>query len=173
MKKIILTGHLGLDGMKVIMEKKETDLKKRYAPAFLGEAKRQISREPEYTKEQVEALTQAAVFPLGEGGIFTGLWNLAAELETGIVTDLKKFSLLQETIEICERYRINPYQLRSRGCYLVVTDDETAVRNRLEERGIPCAVIGELINNNDKIIQNGEDIRYIDRPGPDELEKIL
>ena len=43
----------------------------------------------------------------------------------------------------------------------------------MSARSIPAAVIGELTNNNDKIIQNGEDIRYIDRPAPDELEKIL
>ena len=33
-------------------------------------------------------------------------------------------------------------------------------------------LIGRLTDNNDKIIQNGEDIRYIDRPAPDELMKI-
>ena len=79
----------------------------------------------------------------------------------------------QETIEICELYRLNPYQLRSGGVFLIVTEDESRVVKELSARGIPAAVIGELTNNNDKIIQNGEDIRYIDRPAPDELEKIL
>ena len=80
---------------------------------------------------------------------------------------------MQETIEICECYRLNPYQLRSEGCFLIVTDEESRVERLLAEQGIRGTVIGEIANNNDKIIRNGEDIRYIDRPAPDELAKIL
>ena len=90
-----------------------------------------------------------------------------------ISLDLKKFPILQETIEICECYRLNPYQLRSEGCFLIVTDEESRVERLLAEQGIRGTVIGEIANNNDKIIRNGEDIRYIDRPAPDELAKIL
>ena len=86
---------------------------------------------------------------------------------------MKKFSILQETIEVCEMYRLNPYQLRSGGCFLVVTDQESRVKRSLEAKGIKVSVIGEITDNNDKVIRNGEDLRYIDRPAPDELAKIL
>ena len=99
--------------------------------------------------------------------------ELAKAAGKGISLDLKKFPILQETIEICECYRLNPYQLRSEGCFLIVTDEESRVERLLAEQAIRGTVIGEIANNNDKIIQNGEDIRYIDRPAPDELVKIL
>ena len=99
--------------------------------------------------------------------------ELAKAAGKGISLDLKKFPILQETIEICECYRLNPYQLRSEGCFLIVTDEESRVERLLAEQGIRGTVIGEIANNNDKIIRNGEDIRYIDRPAPDELAKIL
>ena len=172
-QKIILTGWIGLDGMQVVMDKKERELRERFSRAFLAEIKEQADRVPACPAEEMEALTGETVRPVGEGGIFAALWDLAKEEKTGLHVDLKKFPVRQETIEICELYRLNPYQLRSGGGFLIVTEDESRVVKELSARGIPAAVIGELTNNNDKIIQNGEDIRYIDRPAPDELEKIL
>ena len=43
----------------------------------------------------------------------------------------------------------------------------------LNQKGIQAAVIGQLTDSNDKIIHNGEDMRYIDRPAPDELMKVF
>ena len=34
-------------------------------------------------------------------------------------------------------------------------------------------MIGSLTDNNDKVIHNGEDVRYIDRPAPDEMLKLF
>ena len=126
-----------------------------------------------HSEEEIEEITDAFVYPVGEGGILAALWYLAKAAGKGISLDLKKFPILQETIEICECYRLNPYQLCSEGCFLIVTDEESRVERLLAEQGIRGTVIGEIANNNDKIIRNGEDIRYIDRPAPDELAKIL
>lgn len=172
-QKVILTGWIGLDGMLCILDKKREELRRRFAPAFLMQAEVRGRDGKNSSLEEMEMITESFVFSVGEGGILAALWNLAKEAGTGISLDMKKFSILQETIEICELYRLNPYQLRSGGCFLIVTEDESRVVKELSARGIPAAVIGELTNNNDKIIQNGEDIRYIDRPAPDELEKIL
>ena len=38
---------------------------------------------------------------------------------------------------------------------------------------IPAAVIGQTTDGNDRIIQNGEEIRYLDLPKPDQIRKIL
>ena len=35
-----------------------------------------------------------------------------------------------------------------------------------------AAVIGHTTDNNDKILRNGEEMRYIDRPAPDEILKL-
>ena len=48
---------------------------------------------------------------VGEGGIFAALYRLAKEADTGLVVDLKAMPVRQETIEICEYYKLNPYQL--------------------------------------------------------------
>ena len=86
---------------------------------------------------------------------------------------MKKFSILQETVEVCERYRLNPYQLSSVGSFLVVSEEADELAEKLREYGVQAEVIGRMTDNNDKIIQNGEEIRYIDRPAPDEIYKIF
>ena len=42
----------------------------------------------------------------------------------------------------------------------------------LNNQGITAAVIGHTTDNNDKILRNGEEMRYIDRPAPDEILKL-
>ena len=86
--------------------------------------------------------------------------------------DLKKISIRQETIEVCEHFRMNPYQLASSGCLLIVTEDGRAMTEAFAEIGVHAAVIGRLRGDRDKIIRNGEDVRYIDRPAPDEINKL-
>ena len=94
------------------------------------------------------------------------LWNLALELNQGLDLDMKKISILQETIEVCEHFRLNPYQMISTGSFLAVLADA------LNNQGITAAVIGHTTDNNDKILRNGEEMRYIDRPAPDEILKL-
>ena len=44
---------------------------------------------------------------------------------------------------------------------------------KLEEEGIPAAVIGALKEGNDKIIVNGDERRYLESPQADEIHKVL
>lgn len=85
---------------------------------------------------------------------------------------MKKISILQETIEVCEHFRLNPYQMISTGSFLAVTDKGEVLADALNNQGITAAVIGHTTDNNDKILRNGEEMRYIDRPAPDEILKL-
>lgn len=86
---------------------------------------------------------------------------------------MKAISVLQETVEVCEHFRLNPYQLTSVGSFLMVTDNGAGLCEKLLEQGIKASVIGRITDNNDKVIYNGEEVRYIDRPAPDEIFKIF
>ena len=56
----------------------------------------------------------------------------------------------------------------------VAPDDPLAAGmvDALEEAGIPAAFIGKITDSNDRIILNGENCRYLNRPGADEIEKL-
>ena len=170
---VVLAGWIGMEGMLRILDEKEQELKKSFAPAFINQIR-------SYRQElfAVRAISVAkaggssVIRQVTEGGILAALWNLAKETETGLELDLKKLSILQETIEVCEHYRLNPYQLTSTGCLLIVTDDGEGVADELKRNNIHASVIGKTTDDNDKKLHNGDEIRYIDRPAPDEIFKI-
>ena len=55
------------------------------------------------------------------------LWEMAEEEKIGFEIAMGSISLKQETVEICEYYRLNPYQLTSAGSYLILTDEADQV----------------------------------------------
>ena len=171
---LVLTGWIGMEGMLRILEEKEAELKTRFSTSFLKQMSSYKSHV--FAQKEIALAKQNGVkfiSQIGEGGVFAGLWNLAKEMECGLEVDLKKIPVLQETVEVCEFFRLNPYQLTSAGAMFMVTNDGEHLVEVLGVQGIPAVLIGKLTDNNDKILRNGEEIRYIDRPAPDEIMKIF
>lgn len=170
---IVLTKWIGLEGMLRIAAERENELKEWFAPSFLSQVC--SYREAIFAVHEIDVAKAEGVSvmrQITDGGVFAALWNLAKEADRGLEVDIKKMSIRQETIEICERYRLNPYQLTSAGTMLMVTDDGEGLADALRRNDIEASVIGRFTDNNDKIIKNGDEVRYIDRPAPDELMKI-
>lgn len=111
-----------------------------------------------------------AVFQAGSGGILAALWEMAETLHIGFEAELSGISVRQETVEICEFYRLNPYQMASSGSFLIVTEDAPGVIEILEKAGARAGRLGVIKAQNARVITSGEEIRYLDRPAPDELE---
>ena len=171
---IVYAGWAGLEGMLRIIGEKEAELRERFTPAFIGQMKAYDSELCGLSKIAVaDAMGVSVIRQVSRGGILASLWDLAKDTELGLNLDLKKIAVRQETIEVCEHFRLNPYQLASGGSFLMLTENGEALADALNQKGIQAAVIGQLTDSNDKIIHNGEDMRYIDRPAPDELMKVL
>ena len=171
---IVYAGWAGLEGMLRIIGEKEEELRERFTPAFIGQMKAYDSELCGLSKIAVaDAMGVSVIRQVSRGGILASLWDLAKDTELGLNLDLKKIAVRQETIEVCEHFRLNPYQLASGGSFLMLTENGEALADALNQKGIQAAVIGQLTDSNDKIIHNGEDMRYIDRPAPDELMKVF
>lgn len=174
---IILIGWSGMSGMLQVAEEKEMELREQFSPSFM---KKILSYRGNVFGKKVIDIIKAnstdnitMVKHIGEGGILAALWEVAQETKLGLETDMKTFSVLQETVEVCECYRLNPYQLSSIGSFLVIAKEADVLAEKLRKCGVQAEVIGRMMDNNDKIIQNGEEIRYIYRPAPDEIYKIF
>ena len=171
---IVYAGWAGLEGMLRIIGEKEAELRERFTPAFIGQMKAYDSELCGLSKIAVaDAMGVSVIRQVSRGGILASLWDLAKDTELGLNLDLKKIAVRQETIEVCEHFRLNPYQLASGGSFLMLTENGEALADALNQKGIQAAVIGQLTDSNDKIIHNGEDMRYIDRPAPEELMKVF
>ena len=86
---------------------------------------------------------------------------------------MKKIPVKQETIEICEFFNINPYELISSGCMLMASPDGNMLMRELEKQGIHGAVIGKAVSGNDRILFNEEEKRFLEPPKTDELYKVV
>ena len=128
-------------------------------------------------EEEVEAFFREAgvteAEPAEDGGIMNSLWNLLEAYGLGCTIELRAIPILQETVEVCEVFDINPYRLSSGGCLLMAADNGFSALNALRKRGVEGAVIGKVEKGIARRILNGETETFLDRPKPDEIEKIL
>ena len=105
-----------------------------------------------------------------------GFWQLYGEMAessgVGIEVDLKKMAIRQETVEICEYFHLNPYQLTSAGSVLIFAEDGEKLVEKFQKEGRQAVVLGRTTVDTARVILGGEEKRYLDRPAPDELLKM-
>ena len=91
----------------------------------------------------------------------------------GLEIDLKKIPIRQETVEICEYFDLNPYELISSGCMLMAAADGNTIVRELEKSGIHAAVVGKAVKGQDRVLYAAEEKRFLEPPKSDELYKVL
>lgn len=170
---LIVTKWIALEGTSIIAKEKEADLKKALPEELVDTAKRfdqYLSVLPESRIAVAHGVS--AMHDITEGGILGALWEFGEGAGVGLDVELRQIPIRQESVEICERYGLNPYQLMSSGSMLIGTTRGAALVRRLREAGIPAVLIGQTTKSRDRILRNGEEIRYLDRPQSDELYRL-
>lgn len=171
---ILVTKWIGIEGTSIIAKEKEKELLTRFSVPFIEKAKKMDA--------YISVLSEAAVavrsgvgamHDVTEGGIFGALWEMAEASGVGLEIDLKKIPIRQETVEICEFFGINPYELISSGCMLMAAEDGNMLVQQLEKEGIPATVIGRATAGNDRVLFHADEKRFLEPPKTDELYKAL
>ena len=171
---IVISKWAGLEGTAMLAKDRYDELITRYPAPFIDGAVR-FKEMVNIGREAAVAMKAGAlsIHDASNGGIFAALWELSGRAGCGLKVDLKAIPIRQETIEICEFFEINPYQLLSGGALLFTADDGERLADALREEGIPAAVVGFLQEGNDKIIVNNDETRFLDMPQTDEIHKVL
>lgn len=172
-QELVVTKWIGMEGALLVLDSKEEELKERYSFQLLDHVKA-MEGNMMVLSEAATAIKSgaSAMHDLSEGGILAGLWEFGQKHGVGLEIDLKKIPVKQEIIEICEFYELNPYGLRSGGSMLIATDHGSNLVRDLNKIGIEASVIGRITGENDRIIKNGEETRYLDLPQADEIYKM-
>ena len=123
--------------------------------------------------ETAAAVGVSAMHQIGDGGILAALWEMAESADVGLSVDMRKMAVKQETIEVCEYFHLNPYQLTSTGCVLLVTDKGEELADTLNKNGVPAVVIGHTTEENERVIMNGREKRFMERPAQDEFARFF
>lgn len=112
------------------------------------------------------------IFPALEGGILAAVYLAAREKKCGVRIMEKRIPIRQDTVELCELWRLNPYRLYS-DCALLTAQSGERLAERLRDAGIPAARIGFFTGGLDKVIADKEETEYLNRPEPDELYRVM
>lgn len=171
--ELVMTKWAGMEGTAIIAAEKEEKLLETLPKELVEQAAgllKYISVVPEAAVARNAGAT--TMHDVTEGGIFGALWEIGAAAGVGITADLAKIPIRQETIEICEVFGLNPYQMMSSGSLLIGCTNGNRMVEELEKAGIAAAVIGRATDSNDRVIVNGEETRFLEPPGSDELYKI-
>lgn len=169
---IVVAGYVGLFGTAVMAKAGEAELLKHFTGQFVRHCRNAGEAAISEAEEFFMNAGAAEYEPLGEGGIMAALWRLFDEYGLGFEIELRTIPILQETVEVCELFDINPYRLQSEGSILVTADNGGDLLRYLGNKGIHGAVIGKVTAGIKRQILNGETRSFLDRPKPDELYKI-
>lgn len=177
--EIVVVGAIALDGTSRIAGQEYVYLQNFFSEGFLQEAcvlpRKYGIGKPEKDSDVWEmalAYKASALFEIKVGGILSAMWKLAEASGVGLKADLRKIPIRQETIEICEKFDINPYRLLSGGAFLAGMTAGEAFARACQKRGIMAAVIGCADRGNDRLLYSGENTRYLERPALDEIGKV-
>ncbi|MBR5356985.1 MAG: hydrogenase maturation factor, partial [Lachnospiraceae bacterium] len=171
---VLVTMWIGLEGTSIIAKEKEKELLKKFPSKMIYDAinfDKYLSVIPEAATAVKSGVS--AMHDVTEGGIFGGLWEMAESSGVGLLIDLRKIPVKQETIEICNYFDINPYELISSGSMLMASKDGNKLKIELERIGIEATIIGKCTDNNDRVLINGENKRFLEPPKTDELYKVI
>ncbi len=171
---IVIGKWIGLEGTAILARRFEEKILERY-PAYLVREAKNFDSLILIRDEAATAVKSGvcAMHDASEGGIFAALWELAEGAGVGLHVDLRKLPLRQETVEVCERVGVNPYELLSGGCLVMSTEDGEGLVNALHENGIPAVVVGKLTEGKERVLENEDEVRYLDRPRTDEIYRAL
>ena len=174
---LVAAGFAAAEGTSLLAVEQREKLLTRYPDFFIDEAAGLFR--PDVCRVLMKILSQGVSEPgyryqymkfqyPGEGGIFAGLWQLAAAARVGLEIELSRIPVKQHTIEVCEFFDRNPYQLFSGGSMLIACENGGRLAGRLKEEGIEARVIGRTTGGNDRIIRYDDEIRYLEPPKVDE-----
>lgn len=172
---IVMTKHIGISGIRRIIELKKETILKVYRQDVCERASGK--EENMLVSREVQALKTAGhtlyMHDVSEGGIFAALWDMAEYGNVGLSIDFRAIMVCQEIIEICEMFNVNPYCLESLGCLLMTSDNGCDIVNTLNAAGIEASVIGRTTDSNQRIIHNQEEDRFMELPAQDEIYKFI
>ena len=162
---IVVSKWIGLEGTAKLAGENYERLRERFPARMIEEAAgfdRYLSVIPEAATAMKSGV--CGIQAVSRGGIFAGLWEMAEEAGVGLEADLRKIPVRQETIEICEFFGENPYELLSGGCLIMTAEDGNALVTSLLREGIPAVVIGRTTRGNDRVLYNEGRRQFLNRP---------
>ena len=171
---ILMTKVAGLEGTAIIALDRQDVMKRHFPQEFIDRAA-QFIQDISVVKEGIIAGEFGAhvMHDATEGGVLGALWEMSQAMNKGMVVDLEKIPIAEETKKICQIFAIDPLRLISSGAMIIVSPEGDRLSEELSKVGIPATIIGKVTEGDTPwIVQNGKK-SLLGPAEPDELHKAL
>ncbi len=177
---ILLTRGVAIEGTAILAREKRDSLSGRVPEQLLDRA-RAMLMDPgisivEAALTAVDAGGVRAMHDPTEGGILTGLSELAAASGLGIRVNADRIAVYPETMAVCRALAVDPLGLIASGALLIGAPTAACdgIMHALAARGIESATIGQMVPSAEGLtIETGGVRRPLVPPSRDELARVL
>ena len=178
---LVLARGVPIEGAAIIARERGDDLRARGVDADL------VARAANYLHDPGISVVRAALLAADtvrvhamhdptEGGLLTGIWEMAEASNVGVWVDLDAVPVLPAGERLCRVYGLDPLGTIASGALLVACAAEDAERlvARLEAEAIPARVIGRVVPAEEgrRARRHGREIP-LTPPAVDEIVKIF
>jgi hydrogenase expression/formation protein HypE len=173
---LILTKGIAIEATALIARERYDVLRIKYSNTLLERCKNLlydpgIGVLPDARTATGSARVHAMHDPT-EGGLATGLWELAQASRVGLQVDREAIVVLPETACLCETFGLDPLGLIASGALLVVVDprDVRKVLGALAGAGIAAQDIGRVTEGHEVLWKDGSRVPRFER---DEVARLF
>jgi hydrogenase expression/formation protein HypE len=177
---ILLTKGVAVEGTAIMAREKEDVLSAQFSSEFL-ERCRAFLHCPgiSVVREARIAVANASVHAMHdptEGGVATGLWELAIASGVGLQVDEEAIPVFPETRQLCQVFGLDPLGVIASGALLIAVADHDVepVCAALQQEGIVVAAIARAVPASLSLtLHSVRGIRSLPRFDQDEIARLF
>ena len=148
---LLLTKRVAVEATSILAREKAGELAGRFDAAFLDRA-RQFLREPGISVVPDARVAAAAgrvhaMHDPTEGGLATGLRELATAANVGLAIEAQAVPFYAETLALCEAFGLDAWGVIASGAMLMAVEagDAGAIVDALRAARIEASIIGQIV----------------------------
>jgi hydrogenase expression/formation protein HypE len=177
---IIMTKGAAIEGTAIIALEKEEEIRFHFPKKLISKAQNYL-HVPGLSIVKEAAIASAfpevhALHDPTEGGIATGIFEMATASNLGVEVYNEKIPISQETFELCRYFSVDPFGIFASGSLLISVSPTASEEliSSLRKEGIPSSDIGRMVSK-EKGMTLIKDSRKLALPvyHQDELSKIF
>ena len=177
---VVLTKGIAVEATAIIARERGADLAGRFSEEFLVRCC-DFLHQPGISVVRDARIATActrvhAMHDPTEGGLATGLWELAQAAGVGLLVDQEQIAILPETAVLCAEFGLDPLGVIASGALLVVVaaEDGERVVAGLQEAGIAAGIIGRVAESGAGVLlQTGGTTQQLPRFPRDEITRLF
>jgi hydrogenase maturation factor len=171
---LVITKGVGIEGIYILASDYQHILQEKGVPEEIINNALSYEKKISVIKEGLIAGEEGAhaLHDITEGGLYGAVEEMSQAAGTGFELWVEEIEINNTTETICSKLGINPLGLISSGSLLISTSDGEELIDRLGDEGINAFKVGEVLENENYIVKNGERRQFV-WEGHDELWKFI